>query len=37
VHEAHIIDGLTRHSLLMEVFTNTGVGTMIVPERPIDK
>jgi acetylglutamate kinase len=37
VHEAHVIDGLTRHSLLMEVFTNSGVGTMIVPERPIDK
>ena len=37
VHEAHIIDGITRHSLLLEIFTNTGVGTMIVPERPIDK
>ena len=37
VHEAHIIDGMTRHSLLLEIFTNTGVGTMIVPERPIDE
>ena len=37
VHEAHIIDGITRHSLLLEIFTNAGVGTMIVPERAIDK
>ena len=37
VHEAHIIDGLTRHSLLLEIFTNAGVGTMVVPERAIDK
>jgi acetylglutamate kinase len=37
VHEAHIINGLTRHSLLLEIFTNAGVGTMVVPERSIDK
>ena len=37
VHEAHVIDGLTKHSLLMEIFTNTGVGTMIAPETPVDK
>jgi acetylglutamate kinase len=37
VHEAHIINGLTRHSLLLEIFTNEGVGTMVVPERAIDK
>jgi acetylglutamate kinase len=37
VKEAHIINGLTRHSLLLEIFTNEGVGTMVVPERPIDK
>lgn len=29
VREAHVINGLTRHSLLMEVFTNKGIGTMI--------
>ena len=29
VRQAHIINGLTRHSLLMEVFTETGVGTMV--------
>lgn len=37
VHEAHIINGLTRHSLLLEIFTNAGVGTMVVPERALDK
>jgi acetylglutamate kinase len=33
VPEAHIINGLTRHSLLMEVFTKKGIGTMVVAER----
>jgi acetylglutamate kinase len=37
VREAHIIDGVTRHTLLMEVFTKAGVGTMIVPEKGVDK
>ncbi len=29
VERAHIIDGTTEHALLLEVFTNQGVGTMI--------
>jgi len=29
VGEAHILNGLTEHSLLMEVFTDRGIGTMI--------
>lgn len=29
VERAHIIDGRRRHALLMEVFTDTGIGTMI--------
>ncbi len=33
VHEAHIINGLTRHSLLLETFTQGGVGTMVVQSR----
>lgn len=33
VHESHVINGLTRHSLLMEVFTKKGIGTMIVADR----
>ncbi|BBO23380.1 MAG: acetylglutamate kinase [Armatimonadetes bacterium] len=28
-HSAHIIDGRRRHSLLIEVFTDAGIGTMI--------
>jgi len=31
VERAHIIDGTMPHSLLMEIFTDTGIGTMIVP------
>ena len=30
VGKVHIIDGRLRHSLLLEVYTNTGVGTLIV-------
>jgi acetylglutamate kinase len=33
VREAHIINGLTRHSLLMEVFTKRGIGTMVTARR----
>ena len=29
---AHIIDGRQPHSLLLEVFTSEGIGTMIVPD-----
>lgn len=32
VRKVHIIDGRLRHSLLLEIFTNEGVGTEIVPE-----
>jgi acetylglutamate kinase len=33
VGKIHIIDGRLRHSLLLEIYTNTGVGTEIVRER----
>lgn len=32
VHKTHLIDGRLRHSLLLEIFTDTGVGTEIVLE-----
>lgn len=32
VPQAHVIDGRRPHSLLLEVFTNAGIGTMIVPQ-----
>lgn len=31
VGKAHIIDGRVNHSLLLELFTDEGIGTMIVP------
>ncbi len=31
VRSAHIIDGRVPHSLLLEIFTDSGIGTMIVP------
>jgi len=32
VPHAHIIDGRTPHSILLEIFTKTGFGTMVSPE-----
>jgi acetylglutamate kinase len=32
VPRAHVIDGRLAHSVLLEVFTGTGVGTMVLPE-----
>ncbi|WP_019854202.1 acetylglutamate kinase [Actinopolyspora mortivallis] len=31
VNRAHVIDGRLAHSVLLEVFTSEGVGTMVVP------
>ena len=30
VHAAHILDGRMPHSLLLEIFTDSGIGSMIV-------
>jgi acetylglutamate kinase len=32
VPRAHIIDGRTPHSILLEIFTKSGFGTMVFPE-----
>lgn len=32
VAQAHVVDGRQPHSLLLEVFTSEGIGTMIVPD-----
>ena len=32
IPQAHVIDGRQPHSLLLEVFTSAGIGTMIVPD-----
>jgi acetylglutamate kinase len=31
VRRAHILDGRVAHALLVELFTDTGVGTMVSP------
>jgi acetylglutamate kinase len=31
VPQAHVLDGRLPHSLLLEVFTEEGIGTMVVP------
>ena len=31
VPAAHVIDGRVPHSVLLEVFTTEGVGTMVIP------
>jgi acetylglutamate kinase len=32
VERAHIVDGRLEHSLLLEVFTTRGIGTMVLPD-----
>jgi len=36
VRSAHIIDGRVEHAVLLEIFTNTGVGTLISNVRSVD-
>ena len=33
VERAHVIDGRVPHALLLEVFTDSGVGTMVLPQQ----
>jgi acetylglutamate kinase len=32
VKKIHIVDGRMKHSLLLEIFTDEGIGTQITPE-----
>ncbi|MEU3988964.1 acetylglutamate kinase [Streptomyces platensis] len=32
VHTARVIDGRVQHSILLEIFTDEGIGTMVVPD-----
>ncbi len=32
VPQAHVLDGRTHHAILLEIFTDSGIGTMVVPE-----
>ncbi len=35
VNKVHLIDGRIKHSLLLEIFTDTGIGTEFVHGRPV--
>ena len=38
VPQAHVLDGRLSHSILLEIFTDSGIGTMVVPNpRPATK
>jgi acetylglutamate kinase len=32
VPEAHVLDGRLSHAILLEIFTDAGIGTMVIPE-----
>ena len=32
VPQAHVLDGRLHHAILLEIFTDSGIGTMVVPE-----
>jgi acetylglutamate kinase len=32
VPQAHVLDGRRKHAVLLEIFTDTGIGTMVVPD-----
>ncbi|MGV9316175.1 acetylglutamate kinase [Streptomyces sp. NPDC003691] len=34
VHTARVIDGRVPHSILLEIFTDEGIGTMVLPDGP---
>jgi len=35
VPQAHVIDGRQAHSMLSEIFTTAGIGTMVMPDREL--
>jgi len=37
VPQAHIIDGRVKHAILLELFTDSGVGTLITADAPTAK
>jgi acetylglutamate kinase len=32
VPQAHVLDGRLSHAILLEIFTDAGIGTMVIPE-----
>ena len=37
VPPAHVIDGRVQHSILLEIFTDEGIGTMVAARRRADR
>ena len=37
VHTARVIDGRVQHSILLEIFTDEGIGTMVIADKEGDK
>lgn len=35
VSQAHMVDGRVEHSMLLEIFTAEGIGTMVLPDREV--
>jgi acetylglutamate kinase len=35
VPQAHVLDGRLSHAVLLEIFTDSGIGTMVIPEKGI--
>jgi acetylglutamate kinase len=36
VPQAHVLDGRLKHAVLLEIFTDSGIGTMVVPDTKPD-
>jgi acetylglutamate kinase len=34
VPRAHVLDGRLSHAILLEIFTDSGIGTMVIGETP---
>jgi len=37
VPQAHVLDGRLPHAILLEIFTDAGIGTMVVPNAPVPR
>lgn len=37
VPQAHLLDGRVEHALLLEIFTDSGIGTMVSTRTPLDR
>ena len=37
VRHAHVLDGRLRHAILLEIFTDSGIGTMVIGDDDADE